>query len=618
MIRRVLALLAVVAAVLLTTAVPAGAIPGLPDCATGVNPKTPPTPAMPGQGVPGFFDRTPHNTDGTTVYDQYGYAGLTWNTYDIGCIPDAGAIFDTAMGDGALGVSVTFVSISNALHEAVSHLGFLDKLNPLLTEGTRAVSRAILSPWIGLSLLALGGVLLSRARKQDLPGSVTAVGWALIVLLAATIAIQYPIRASHLADGLTNSSVGLVNSTMLGAPHTSKDPAAARASIVVNDVLYRNWLRGEFGNPDSHTAKVYGRALLDAQAFTWGQAARIAKHPGDAAKITHGKNTAWTHLVGKIKDQDPDAYFHITGHAHNRFGAGGLSMIAAFLVLAFLIAADLIVVVALVLFRLGIILIPAIAPIAVHSRATLRRTLHVMVGGLGNAVLYAFGAGLQLINIRVVLGGSGLPEWVALLLCGVISFVLWRLLRQLWKFTHAFQSGWSPVDEAAKGLTDTRKRATRFVSRFAAAYGGSRAGSEAGVEHAMAEDKPAQPAPASYTRPAATYSSGPAPSGSGPAPGALPAGVPDSPAPDGPSPPHGPPVPGQPGLPAAQPATRPAVDGSEPTIIPAGQDLPSRPVRADAVVEDGKVIHRIWVPGGPGQPDRYENYVQPQRGEDQP
>src|SRR6266536_2509342 len=66
---------------------PAQAVPSLPDC----NPA--PTPEMPGRGVVGFFEPPPKTLPPqgdpfapgakTTIHEQYGYAGLRWNTYDL-------------------------------------------------------------------------------------------------------------------------------------------------------------------------------------------------------------------------------------------------------------------------------------------------------------------------------------------------------------------------------------------------------------------------------------------------------------------------------------------------------------------------------------------------------
>lgn len=64
-------------------------------CAVGVSSGTDePTPEMPGTGIMGFFEGAPAQLppdadpfkagSNTTIQEQYGYAGLTWNTFDLG------------------------------------------------------------------------------------------------------------------------------------------------------------------------------------------------------------------------------------------------------------------------------------------------------------------------------------------------------------------------------------------------------------------------------------------------------------------------------------------------------------------------------------------------------
>ena len=74
--------------------------------------KSAPTPSLPDTGLPGFFDPPPvppppagdpwATNRSTTLYDQYGYAGLSWSTYDTGCMGGLGemdATIDTFLGN---------------------------------------------------------------------------------------------------------------------------------------------------------------------------------------------------------------------------------------------------------------------------------------------------------------------------------------------------------------------------------------------------------------------------------------------------------------------------------------------------------------------------------------
>src|SRR5215217_7527995 len=95
-------LIALFLGVLLAPGAGALPIPGLPDG------KDAPTPEVPGRGVVGFFESAPKElpppgdpwapNSNTTIYEQYGYAGLRFNTYDLGVGPDLVRSPDASIG----------------------------------------------------------------------------------------------------------------------------------------------------------------------------------------------------------------------------------------------------------------------------------------------------------------------------------------------------------------------------------------------------------------------------------------------------------------------------------------------------------------------------------------
>ena len=74
----------------------------------GLDCREAPTPDMPGQGLSAFFDRPPQELPSpgdpfakgsdTTMYEQYGFSGLRWHTYDLGCGPDVARNPDAVIG----------------------------------------------------------------------------------------------------------------------------------------------------------------------------------------------------------------------------------------------------------------------------------------------------------------------------------------------------------------------------------------------------------------------------------------------------------------------------------------------------------------------------------------
>ena len=93
------------------------------------------------------------------------------------------------------------------------------------------------------------------------------------------------------------------------------DPGTAVASNVEESILYRAWLAGTLGSPDSATAEKYGPDLFRAQALTWREASILEADPEQGKQIIEEKKQAWEDVAGKIQDEDPEAYEYLTGQA---------------------------------------------------------------------------------------------------------------------------------------------------------------------------------------------------------------------------------------------------------------------------------------------------------------
>src|SRR5690606_39202346 len=95
---------------------------------------TAPTASIPDTGLPGFFDPPPEPIPAkadpfgpertSTIYDQYGYAGLGWSTYDLGCmggLGDMDATVDTFLGNVFLSAGTWISAATNGVHNRVAH-----------------------------------------------------------------------------------------------------------------------------------------------------------------------------------------------------------------------------------------------------------------------------------------------------------------------------------------------------------------------------------------------------------------------------------------------------------------------------------------------------------------
>lgn len=490
MIRRLLAVVLTGLIFLVVSAGPASAIglgdlPGLGslDC------KTSPTPNLPGMGMPAVFDGHQAGT-GSSTYATHGYAGLSWSTYDLGClvpgaVADTGATIDTFLGNMALGTAVTLVGLADGLHNFAAGPSFASALDPIAISLTQGVSGAVYTPWIGVSLAVLALVLLVGAHRGNLSGVVSSVGWALLVMAVAAGVLSYPLAASHAAQAVITGTVGQVNQTMLGeAPHATADPTAARAELIVDTVLYPQWVRGELGRPDSAVAQKYGRRLYDDQAYSWADVP-----PSKAATTARADDFKAT--AAQVEKQDPAAYQYLTGHARGRTGPGLMALAGVLLTILFPIVADLLVLGALDIIALVCILFPALAVIGLHPRTSgvIKGILNAAGAALINSVVFSIGAAIAYRAAGVLLNTPAIPQWLGLLACGVVCVVLWAVLKPFRRLTAMVGAGYSPARNIADQTQAHRASVWGMAKRIGATAGGAKIGSEAGTKEALQEDR---------------------------------------------------------------------------------------------------------------------------------
>ena len=157
--RRLAVLAGCLGAVLLL--LPAGSAQALQAPAfPGVDCKESPTPDMPGEGLAAFFEKAPDplpkqedpfaEDSRTTIYEQYGYSGLRWHTYDLGCGPDAArnpdAVIGTALSNWIINIPVAVVRAHRLDHRGRLRAHLPGRLRPgdrpdLLSPAPTACSR---------------------------------------------------------------------------------------------------------------------------------------------------------------------------------------------------------------------------------------------------------------------------------------------------------------------------------------------------------------------------------------------------------------------------------------------------------------------------------------------
>lgn len=507
--------------VLVVTAMLTGfVLMGAPASAQAFDCKAAPDPDRPGTGLVGSLDPAPIGV-GTpgSVYDEVGYAGQIWWTYDLGCGPggarDPAAATDTWLGNQVFNVAKLVVGGVNWSHYLIERgSGLLSPLDGIIQGGTQAMYTAVFTTWVGIALIVLAAILLVLAMRGDLSRQAQRGGIAVIALALAAGAYAAPIQWSKaldgvLLDGVTAMQRGFLSQIGVGDAHTLP-------TVLTDQVVYTNWLRGEFGSADVPQARDLGRDLLRAQTFTKQEVAGRQ----DAQAQADGKKAQFSAVAGKVGDR----YSYFQGKQGSRTGAGVLALIQAVCIGLFQLMSKLLVLVSMLVIRLLVMVAPAIAVVALIKPEVLPATLRVGGAALVNTLLVGALAGLHsLLVIALFRPGSGVDIWLALLVTGVVTVLMWavarpfRRLASMVSLTRDQMSGVLP--EAGSGVVG------RALSRF-------RGAESARQESWWAERRTGAAADAGW-RPEAT---GPATTGDGAAGGAAPIRVASSRVADDPDP----------------------------------------------------------------------------------
>ena len=504
---RVLAIGAIVAGALVALAGGAHAspmIPGVPDC------KDAPTAQLPGSGITGFLDPGPATppqpldpfvaNPSTSVYEQYGYAGLGWHTYDLGCggsMRDVEASIDTATGNFLMSSATWGTAASNGLHNKVAHPEqYMAPLDDVVAGVTQRLHDSIWSPWGATALLGVGAMLLFYSMNGRLSSVTSAAAWALLVLAVVAGIGQYPTRVATFFDHTVSSSVASINAGVSGLTNlpSSSDPARAQGALVVDRVLYDNWLRGQLGSTESAAAKKWGPPLFKASAFTWAEAKQAEQDPAAGKRIAETKADNWKKTAAEIEKDDPVAYGYLQGKSGGRAGTGLMVALGSTFSLLFRLVADIFLFAGLVMLRLLVMLFPAVAVVGVMApmASVVRRVFSMGGAAVVNVVAFSAGSAVHATVISAVLAratttGMGV---LGLVLCLVATVAAFLVLYPLLTFSSILGQSGGP-----RWLQRGGREGWNYVSRRLATESGVREANED-----LSRQSQEQPAPSGSSR----------------------------------------------------------------------------------------------------------------------
>ncbi|MEU0464129.1 magnesium transporter [Amycolatopsis sp. NPDC006131] len=392
-----------------------------------------PIPERPGSGLVGALDPPRSHGEAGSAYYDYSYAGLVWYVYQTDCGPLSGitspnTTIDTWAGNQAFNIGKNIVGATNSLHYTVLEGGLLNPIYGAVKSGAEKVYNNIYAQLFGLVALLLAIVMFRNIWRGDL----AAVGKRGLYALAAVWLAASSMAMLRYLEPLDDAIVKTSTNIQAGFIDDSENRVIWEVlpTDLHNQVIYNNWLRGEFGAPDSPQAQQFGRPLLDAQAFTWTQ----VRNGDDANQsVVDAKKAAYKNISTQLGPATP--YF--TGEGGSRTGSGFLALGQSLVYALFQLLAKASVLLAQVLIRLFVLTAPLIGLVALLHHDLLRRVARVL-GAVGfNLLVLSVLAGVHALLLQAIFAaGSSLSILTQMVMAGLVTvllFLVGRPVRRLWQ-----------------------------------------------------------------------------------------------------------------------------------------------------------------------------------------
>lgn len=389
-------------------------LPGNTDC------KEAPLPEFPGAGVVGELD-PPVAGQGKpgSVYNEQGYGGLVWHTYDLGCGPDAAvaptAVSDTWLGNILFNAAKVIIAATNATGDALTQGGVLDKLDGLLVSGTAALYDGVFSPLVGIALAVLGATMLLHVFRGRLAVLSKSAAYAVLALGIASATYLTPILYTQLIDSYLVSAMQQVRAGIL--TEVGVDPKYGLGETLYVEVVWKNWLAGEFGSASSEPAKALGRDLAHSQSFTRQELSRGEITQEDVDR----KKSEFESVASRVS---PQTYPYLTGRAASRVGHGAFAFAEAVLYGGFQLAANVVAFVCLLTIRALILLAPVLGLVAILRNQTLVEMFRAGGAAVWQALFLVIIATVHL-SAMVFIARLAPPGIGAVLLMTALTIPLW-------------------------------------------------------------------------------------------------------------------------------------------------------------------------------------------------
>jgi hypothetical protein len=402
-----------------------------------------PFPERPGAGMVGAIDPSQGNGEAggpytnekfpNSPYLDHGYAGMVWHVYDPDCnqpisITDPSVTIDTWLGNELFNLGKNIVGATNSLHYTLYNGGVLGGLNQQIGAAANAIFDNIYMQLFSIFMLILAILMFRQIWRGDLASvskrGLFALGGMWLAASTLVLVNNYDAVDRLIVETTTGIQNGFRN------PDEDRIQRDVLPTELHTRIVYENWLRGEFGQPDAPQAEKFGRPLLDAQAWKWEDLAsgNDANDQAEAAKQSEYQ---------KIYNELGSAQGYFDGTEGSRTGAGFLAFFQSLVYSFFQFLAKLAVLLAQLLLRVFTLAAPVIGLVALVHHDILRKVGKAVGAVVLNVLILAMLAGIHFKFLQLIFGPDvELSMLTQMLLAGIVTLVfllVGRPIKRMWQ-----------------------------------------------------------------------------------------------------------------------------------------------------------------------------------------
>ena len=399
-----------------------------------LNTKCAPSIDTPGSGLVGAIDSPDldkgavqgKDNDPNLAYGTVSYAGLTWHVLTSGCdallptLASPAASIDTALGNELFNVAKVIVGVTNSLHYTILANSLSTPLNNIVTLVMPVLYNGIFTPFVGLALLILAIILFQYIWRGDMAGMSKRSMLALAGLWLASAAYLMP-ACFNLIDQVLIKGTSQLQADIF----KQSDDKNALPLMLYNNVIYQNWLRGEFGNSYSNEATQHGYDLLKDQTWTKTEAlANNSKSQDDIKNATDSKQQNFVNLYnGDLKD----VRGNLNGNQGGRTGNGLLAILQALAFSLFQLLAKAAILLAQTLLRMTVLFSPLIGLVAIVYHGILAKVAKAVGAVLFNVFILAVLAGAHAFALNFIFNVLRIDFVLQILLALLLTVVFFLI-----------------------------------------------------------------------------------------------------------------------------------------------------------------------------------------------